>query len=170
MGTLELPDGTPESEWQRQLGLYSVNPATIVPISDDVRLGYPLIEKKSAIQVSTSSSTFAVLNGMSMDQLEPGYYEFNFSGGFDTSGVNPNGEFAVYKNDEQLPESVRPIRSTVSLLGLITISANNVAGSGNSRVKVKVGGNDVISVQFRATIGVMFSNTRQFTARRIPAK
>jgi hypothetical protein len=148
IGTLSLPEGTPEEVWTAKLAEYSaVQQSSEVPnILDTLNLN-------ASGQVTTSSTTPATVNGMSVVPTAGTYLIF-FNGNIYTDGASAKGQFGIYVNDVLLPETRRDISCALTLLGgLVSISLNAIGVGTNTGTQVELDGNDTVDIKFKSNNG-----------------
>lgn len=148
IGTLTLPDTTPESTWTSVLANFGIPglPFIIPSILSTLNIN-------ASSAVTTSSSTPAVIDSMTAKPSVGTYLAF-FSGSISTSGVSANGEFGIYVDGVQLVETRRPISCALSLLGgLVSVSLNSIGVGTYTGTQVTLNGNQTIDVRFKSSNG-----------------
>lgn len=104
--------------------------------------------------VSTTSSTFSMVDSLTLTPSMAGTYLVLWSGNVRTAnGANGNGEVAIFSSGSQITDSTRSVNINVALLlGIIgTSTINNNAGS--ITTVTTVNGSQAIDVRFRSTSG-----------------
>ena len=107
---------------------------------------------ESTQEHTTSSNTFVSINSMTVTP-EQGRYLVYFSCSLETAGINVEGEVSLFKNDTVIGSTIREIRNSVELLGLITISTNDIATPSSTLTIVECDGTESISAKFRVVSG-----------------
>jgi hypothetical protein len=82
-----------------------------------------------------------------------GRYLVLFNGSIGTSGVNTEAEVAIYVGGSVVSSSVREIRNTTNIIGLITLSTNNSSAGSLSAATVTVNGSQAVDARMRRISG-----------------
>lgn len=103
-------------------------------------------------QITTNSSTYQIMSGMSITPPE-GKYLVIFNGTVDTTGVNTEGEISLHLGGSLILNTVRLIRDSTSIGGLITLSTHNSSSSRTIVFPQQFNGSQTIDARYRHISG-----------------
>lgn len=125
----------------------------------------------STSEATTSSSSFSTIgSGAGEMKLTPtaGTFRIDYIASCETDGVNTEGEVAIFEDSTQISASTREIRSTTSILGLVTLSVMNVAAPVVTTATVTTDGTKSYYVKFRSLSGgSVYATERSFSYTRL---
>lgn len=134
---------------------------------EEARNTNPYSYVTSTTAVSTSSTTYTTVTGMSITPVA-GTYLVIFNTRATTTGASAQAEFALFNAGTRVTESTREVSCNIQLLGLITISLNTIGTSGTSVAVITVNGSQAIDTRFRSVNGGSITFTeRNLTLLRI---
>jgi hypothetical protein len=121
----------------------------------------------STSEQSTSSSTFQAINSMTLTP-PAGTWLIVFNASMETSGVNCEAEICFAINGVAIGETVREIRTTAEILGLVTLSTNNFSSSQTIILRRAFTGSEVLTVRMRALSGgSIFAGERALYSQKV---
>lgn len=105
---------------------------------------------------STSSSKFSIITGTQITPTQGKYFvQFNCS--LETIGINAEGELALFKDGNKVGSTIREIRDTSLIGGLITLNQNNGAAPSTTSTIVNFDGIQTIDARVRIVSGSSIS-------------
>ena len=123
----------------------------------------PIIVSATA-QATINTSTATLMPAMSVTP-PAGTYLVQFSADMDSSGNNPAGTIAIYKNTTRSNHTLRQLR--ISVFALVLGAGNAALGANHSQDVITCNGTDTIWVEWLATSGTLIVNGRSLILTRV---